>query len=254
MTPCSVAAAGVWQSSNSPMCSRHSFFSWQRRWSPRRQADGPQVRGLRRDPGTPFRAAQDPPKYFVSRAQRGRSNPVVPCRDLWHQYRVAVEYHSAALRVIKVKSHASEWSLWFWASAPLGVCGKRSRRQTAGQRSHSGWTVEKISGVRSLAGSGAEARRHGHPAHGRAVLQQVHSGVPCSNPSKACITRRLHQVVRARDCCWAQGRLREVYQVLAGLQSKAVAYLAANDVHTVASEGCALHPFLPPRLPPPTCC
>ena len=47
------------------------------------------------------------------------------------------------------------------------------------------------------------------------------------------------RVVRARGCCWAQGRLREVHQVLACLRQEAVACLGAKDVHTVASERCA---------------
>ena len=38
--------------------------------------------------------------------------------------------------------------------------------------------------------------------------------------------------------------------MLAGLRQEAVACLAANDVRTVASERCALHP-LPPGLPAP---
>ena len=34
------------------------------------------------------------------------------CGDLWHQYWEAVEHHSAAILILKVKSHVSEWSLW----------------------------------------------------------------------------------------------------------------------------------------------
>ena len=51
-------------------------------------------------------------EYFVSTAQKGRANPVGPCSDLWHQYWVAAEYLSAAILVMKVKSRASEWTLW----------------------------------------------------------------------------------------------------------------------------------------------
>ena len=46
-------------------------------------------------------------EYFVSTAEKGRANPVGPCSDLWHQYWVAVEYHAAAIFVMKVKSRAS---------------------------------------------------------------------------------------------------------------------------------------------------
>ena len=54
------------------------------------------------------------------------------------------------------------------------------------------------------------ARRHCHPAHGRAVSQQVHAG-PLEKP---CTAGRVHQVVRARDCGWVQGWLCQVHQVL----------------------------------------
>ena len=89
-----------------------------RRRSPWRQAHCPQTRGLRWDSGTPLRTGQDPlvlvsdNEHFVSTVQRVRANRVGQCGDRWHQYWVAVEYHAAAIPVLKVKSHASEWPLW----------------------------------------------------------------------------------------------------------------------------------------------
>ena len=67
-----VAAAGVWQSSISPVC-----LAFDR---------GGSLPGAKQTVAT-----QDPlilvshNGYFLSTAQRGRANPVGPCSDLWHQ-------------------------------------------------------------------------------------------------------------------------------------------------------------------------
>ena len=47
-------------------------------------------------------------EYSVSTGQRGRANPVGRFSDLWHRYWVAVEYHAAAILIMKVKSRAGE--------------------------------------------------------------------------------------------------------------------------------------------------
>ena len=115
--------------------------------------------------------------------------------------------------------------------------------------------LRTFSGVRSLSQDGAEARRHCHPAHGRAVSKQVHAGVLC--PSEACTTGRVHQVVRARDRCWAQDRLREVHQVqvcvvksscVSGCQPRAY-----RGKRRMRSSFCRRRKrsFLPRGLPPP---
>ena len=57
---------------------------------------------------------------FVSTAQRGRANPVEACSDLWHQYWVAAEFHSAAILVMKVKKPRLRMVPVVRAPAPSG--------------------------------------------------------------------------------------------------------------------------------------
>ena len=166
------------------------------------------------------------------------------CSDLWHQCQVAVEYHAAAILLLKVKSHASEYAVPM-VLLPIEI-DTTPGTVFAGNRAeahlHSEWNRQEHCVCQKSNQDGAEALCHCYPAHGRALSQQVRSGFPRCIPSAACTAGRGHQVVRARDRCRAQGRLRLVHQVLACLWQEASACLAGNDVHTVAGEGCAFHP------------
>ena len=114
-------------------------------------------------------------------------------------------------------------ALWMYAGNEFA-----DRLAAKGARTNIPTGTSRNFGSQKSGQDGAEARRHWHPAHGRAISQQVHSGVLCCSPSEACTTGRVHQAVRARHRCRAQDRLREVHQVPAGLRRKAVACLAAG--------------------------
>ena len=137
VAPCSVAAAGGFH-----RCVRAISAVRPRGVSlapSRRSPDSRFTPGSRRIRFTPRRTPLNlvsHNEYFVSTPQTGRANPVGPCSDLWHQYLVAVEHHSAATLVMRAKSHASEWSLWSGTS-PLDACFHPVCRQTGSQRSRS---------------------------------------------------------------------------------------------------------------------
>ena len=94
-------------------------------------------------------------EYFVSTAQEGRAPFVGRCCELWHQHWEAVERHSAAILVLEVKSHGSEWSLW---SGHQSICmfagnefADRLAAKGAEAHQHSECTIKKIGGIRDLA-------------------------------------------------------------------------------------------------------
>ena len=130
----------------------------------------------------------------MSTALRGRAHPVKQCCDLQHQYWVAVECHSAAILFLKVKSHASEWSLWSGHQPLWMFAGSEfdDRFVAKGAEAHQHSELDCQENCRSqeLSQDGAEARCHCYPAHGRAAPQQVHSGVPCVNTTPNPRTRR----------------------------------------------------------------
>ena len=67
--------------------------------------------------------------YFVSTAQRGRTNPVEQCSDLWLQHWAAVEYHSAAQ------------PFWMFAGNEFA---DRLAVKGAEAPQHSEWTVKRV--------------------------------------------------------------------------------------------------------------
>ena len=83
------------------------------------------------------------------------AHPAEQCCDFWRQYPVAVEQHSAAILILEVKTHASEWSLWS-GRQPLWMFVENEFADSlpakgAEAHQHPQWTVETIAGVRSLA-------------------------------------------------------------------------------------------------------
>ena len=68
-------------------------------------------------------------EYFVSTAQRRKPRGAV--RRPFHFWD-AVGHHSAAILILKVISHVSEWSVWSRHQAYLDVCGLRVCRQIGG--------------------------------------------------------------------------------------------------------------------------
>ena len=149
-----------------------------------------EIQALRFARKTPLILVSDN-EYFVSTAQRGRTNPVEPCSDLWHQYWVAVEYHSAAVLVMKVKSRASEWSLW---------SGHQPLRMYAGNEIGDRLAAN---GAEASGQDGAEARRHCHPAHAdqypNKSIQVSCVAVPRKRaPLEECIRLSAHEIVAGR--------------------------------------------------------
>ena len=68
---------------------------------------------------------------------------------------VSLDHHSAAILILEVKSHVSEWSLWsghqcVWMFAD-NECADRLAAKAAEAHLHSEWTIKKIAGVRRLA-------------------------------------------------------------------------------------------------------
>ena len=190
-----------------------------------------EIQALRFARKTPLILVSDN-EYFVSTAQRGRTNPVEPCSDLWHQYWVAVEYHSAAVLVMKVKSRGSEWSLW---------SGHQPLRMYAGTEIGDRLAAN---GAEASGQDGAEARRHCHPAHAdqypNKSIQVSCVAVPRKRaPLEECIRLSAHEIVAGRRI--GSVKCTQCLQVCG--KKQLVACLASNHVRTVASKGCALHPF-----------
>ena len=170
-------------------CVRTTSCFRQRRRSPGRQAHRPQIRSLRWVVGAPLCATQDPldsgfrlVSTSCPRPREVRANAVGPCSDLWHQYWGAVEYHAAAILVMKVKSRASERSLWS-RHQPIWMCAGNEfadRLAAKGAEAHqdSEWTLKTFAGVGNLATTVQWRVATWHVA----VPQQVHSGLLCLQP------------------------------------------------------------------------
>ena len=162
---------------------------------------------------------------FVSTAQKGRAHRVGQWCAVWHPLRGNPDSQSqeTCQRVVAVVR----------ASASLDVRGERVCRQTGGQRGRS---------APALRVDYQENRRCQEFGQGCALPEQIHPGVSRRGPSQAPWTGRLQQTVCARACGWAQGGLRQMHQVPAGLRQEVPAFLAAHGVHAVAKEKCPFHP------------
>ena len=188
------------------------------------------------------------------RPRKGGRTKCVSGVSFGNQYWDAVENHPAAVPILKVKSHASEWSLWSrQGNQPIWMF-VAARGAEAQQTLRVDYQENRRS--QEFGQGGAEAG-HCHLGRGRAVPGQVHLGVSRRGPSQAPWTGRVQQTVWARACGWAQGGLCQMHQVPAGLRPTSTRVSGCpRRAHGGKRK---IHPFIPlplelpdPDPPPPS--
>ena len=147
---------------------------------------------------------------FVSTDQRGRAHPEGRRLDLWHQYWVAVEYHSV---VLKVKSHASEWSLCS-GQQPLWTF-------VGNEFADSEWSTGNIAGVKSVARTlhrrVATVTLQVAEEYSNWFIQVSHVAVPRKRALlEECIKLSAHEIVALGACKFAARSI-----CVSGCQSRA---------------------------------
>ena len=152
---------------------------------------------------------------------------------LWHQYWDAVENHPAGIPILKVKSHASEWSRW-------------SGHQPISQSGCS-WRPKGLKRTSTLSGLSRKSQESGvwpGRCRGGPLSPWTWPSSTRTNPSGCLTSRSLASTLNWRSAlnclrmCLSlgAGRAPSNAQVPAGLRQQVPAFLAAHGAHTVASE------------------